>query len=242
MTMKKTTEQRIVVTVDTAARAEPALALAALLAKAQRRALHGLFIEDTDLLAVARLPFTREFPRAGGPSRHFDDSTLERQMARLAEQYRADLERKAREAAVPWSYASLRTSKRLALGAADTRAELLVIGQPAPLASPGPPRVLLLNGDRATVLATLDTVLSAAGYEGADLLVHGAFDAEALNRVLAEHPGVTRRLIGGPSLQELLTGPAYRPSLVLLARDAEAAELEPCLRLADCPVIAAAGH
>ena len=52
-------EQRIVVTIDTASRAEPAIAVAAAFAKAYQSALHGLFIEDTDLLAVAELPFTR---------------------------------------------------------------------------------------------------------------------------------------------------------------------------------------
>ncbi len=240
MAKKKTPEQRIVVTVDTAARAEPALALAAMLAKARQRALHGLFIEDTDLLAVARLPFAREYPRAGGAPRSFDNSALERQMARLAEQYRQALERQAEEASVPWTYTCLRTSKRLMLGSAEASADVLVIGQPAAAVSARTPRILLLDGTRPAVLGTLDTVLASPGYANADLLVHGEFDAEALNAVLADHPGVTRRLMGGPSLKELLTGPAYRPSLVLLARDAEAAELEPCLRLADCPVIAAA--
>lgn len=240
MATKKTAEPRIVVTVDSAARAEPALALAAMLAKTQQRALHGLFIEDADLLAVARLPFAREFPRAGGAPRSFDNSTLERQMARLAEQYRQALERQAEAASVPWSYTCLRTSKRLVLGSAEASTDLLVIGQPSVAGSTRTPRILLLDGTRPAVLRTLDTVLASASYANADLLVHGEFDAQALNRVLAEHPGVTRRLMGGPSLKELLTGSAYRPSLVLLARDADAAELEPCLRLADCPVIAAA--
>ncbi len=236
MTKKKLIEQRIVVTVDTSARAEPALALAAMLAKAQRRALHGLFIEDTDLLSVAGLPFTREYPRAGGPSHNFDNRTLERQMARLSEQYRGDLERMAKAAAVPWSYASVRTNKRLVMGAAEASAGLLVIGQPAPTAT-RPDRILLLNGNRAGVLRTLASVLAAPGHGSGDLMVYGDFDPEALNAVLAQHPQVTRRLMGGPSLKELLTGSHYRPSLVLLSREADAAELEPCLRLADCPVI-----
>lgn len=238
MGKRKTPEPRIVVTIDTASGVEPAIAVATALAKAYQRALHVLFIEDTDLLAVAGLPFTREFPRAGGPPRDLSNTLLERQMERLAEQYRNDLERQARAAAVPWSYARVRTSKRLAMGEAST--DLLVIGQPAGASASRPPRILLLDGKYPAVLRTLEAVLQVPGYESADLMVHGEFDAQALNKILALHPQVKRLLMGGPTLKELLTAPAYRPSLVLLARDADAAELEPCLKLADCPVIAVA--
>jgi nucleotide-binding universal stress UspA family protein len=237
MAKTKTPEQRIVVTIDITAQAAPAIALAAALARARKRALHGLFIEDTDLLNVARLPFTLEFSRFGGPPRDLSDTELERSMARLAARYRKDLEQQALALALPWSYASVRSSKRLVIGHEEASAELLVIGQPARAAAVRTPRVLLLDGNRPGVLQALAAVLDAPGYESAELMVHGEFDSQMLNTLLASHPQVTRRLMGAPSLDELLTSPRYQPSLVLLAQDAD--EIDPCLQLADCPVIVA---
>jgi hypothetical protein len=238
MAKKRVTEGRIVVTIDTAGQAAPAIRLAAALAKARRRTLHGLFIEDTDLLSVARLPFAREFPRSGGPSREFSGQELERSMARLAERFRGELERQATEASLAWSYASIRTSKRQLTHIKDSEAEFLVIGQPG--TERDSRRILLLDGNRPGVIGALEAVLASPQYRNAELMVRGDFDAEALNRVLAAHPDVTRRLMGAPALGELLTNPGFKPSLVLMARDADAGELEPCLRLAGCPVVIAA--
>lgn len=238
MAKKRATEGRIVVTIDTAGQAAPAIRLAAALAKAQRRALHGLFIEDTDLLTVAKLPFTREYPRSGGVPRELSDREVERGMARLAERFRSELERQATEAALNWSYGAIRTSKRQLTHIKDSEAELLVIGQPGTARDSR--RILLLDGNRPGVIGALDAVLAAPFYRDAELLVRGDFDSAALNDVLAAHPAVTRRLMGAPALEEILTNPGYKPSLVMLARDAEPAELQPCLRLADCPVVIAA--
>ena len=130
MAKKKTPERRIIVTVDISAQPAPAIALATALAKARKRALHGLFIEDTDLLNVARLPFSREFPRFGGPPREFSDLELERNMARLAERYRSELARLAAEHALPWTYASERTSKRQITRIESGDTDILIISQP----------------------------------------------------------------------------------------------------------------
>jgi hypothetical protein len=239
MVKKKTPERRIIVTIDISAQPNPAIALAAALAKARKRELHGLFIEDTELLNVARLPFTREFPRFGGQSRELSDMDLERNMARMAERYRAELARQATEHALSWSYSSERTSKRQLTRIASGDTDLLIISQPNRENGARMPRILLLDADRASVLQALDTVLEAAAYDEVEILVHGEFAAATLNDVLNSYPGTTRRLMGAPSLEELLTNPRYRPSLVLLARNAEAAELDSCLRLADCPVVLA---
>ncbi len=240
MAKKKMPERRIIVTIDISAQPTPAIALAAALAKASKRALHGLFIEDTDLLNVARLPFTREIPRSGGQPRNLSDLELERNMARLAERYRGELERQAAENALQWSYSSERTSKRQVTRIASGDTDLLIIAQPTRSRTPPSPRILLLDADRPGVLQALDAVLDTAGYENVEILVHGEFDAAALNEVLNAYPGTTRRLMGGPSLDELLIDPSYRPSLVLLSRDARPAELDPCLQLAGCPVVLAA--
>ena len=237
---KKTTEPRIVVTVDSGTPAAPAIDLAAALAKTRKLALRGLFIEDEDLLKVARLPFSREVLANGRQIRSLSGGELERGMARLAGEFRNALESAARQQSLHWSFSSLRCSRRLVTRREETLAELLVIGRPSAAAAHRPPRILLLNGDRPAVIEALASVLEAPGYAEADLLVHGPFNAEALNGALAGHPGVTRRLMGAPSLPELLTGARYRPGLVLLARDADPADLDACLGLADCPVVLAA--
>lgn len=240
MAKKKTPERRIVVTVDIASQPSHAFALAAALAKLRKGALHGLFIEDTDLLNVARLPFAREFPRIGGPPRELDGLDLQRSMTRLAERYRAELAARAEENALPWTYSSERTSKRQITRIASGDTDILIIAQPTRAGSAPLPRILLLDADKPGVLQALDAILEAMHYEAVEIMVHGNFDAVALKTVLDAHSGTTRRLMGAPSLGELLTDPHYRPGLVLLARDAAPDELEPCLRLADCPVVLAA--
>lgn len=240
MAKRKTPDRRIVVTIDLAAQSAAAFALAAALAKARKRELHGLFIEDTDLLNVARLPFTREFPRLGGPPRALSGVELERFMAREAERSRRELERLAAEYALQWSYASERTSKRQLTRIASGDTDILVISQPARQTTSQARRILLLHADNPGVLGALDTILDAMHYEQVEILVHGEFDAVALKDILNKYPGTTRRLMGGPSLAELLTDSHYRPSLVLLARDERPGDLETCLRRAECPVVLAA--
>jgi hypothetical protein len=212
MAKKKMPERRIIVTIDISA--QP--------------------------LNTARLPFTREIPRSGGQPRNLSDLELERNMARLAERYRDEVAQQAAEHALSWSYSSERTSKRQVTRIASGDTDLLIIAQPTRASPPPTPRVLLLDADRPGVLQALDAVLETAAYEDVEILVHGEFDAAALNEVLNAYPGTTRRLMGAPSLDELLTNPSYRPSLVLMARDAAPAELDPCLRLAACPVVLAA--
>ncbi len=234
----KTTDDSIVVTIDSDAQAGPAIALAAALAKARKRALRGLFIEDLDLLNVARLPFTREVMRLGRETRDLRGLDLERSMARLAAEFQALLESEAREQALRCSFSRIRSSKRLLPREDAALAELLVIAPPARRRTSRSNRILLLNGDHAAVLAALATVLE--NNADAELLVHGEFDAATLNDILARHPRVTRRLMGGPALEELLVNPRYRPSLVLMSRQADPSEMETCLRLSDCPLVLAA--
>lgn len=237
---KKKTEDTIVVTLDAGAAAAPAVALAAALAKARQRALHGLFIEDADLLNVARLPFTREVLRYGRETRDLSGLDLERSMARLANEFRLLLEAEARQNALRCSFSQVRGSKRLLARGEAEDSDLLVIGQARSRPSPRVPRILLLQGQQPAVLQTLATVLEAPQYLGAEVLVSGDFDSDALKEVLDQHPGTTRRLMGAPALRELLVSPRYRPSLVLLSRSAPTEDTEACLRLADCPVIIAA--
>lgn len=240
MAKKRTPERRIVVTLDISSQPGRAFALAAALAKLRKGALHGLFIEDTDLLNVARLPFAREYPRFGGPPRNLDGMDLQRSMARLAERYRDELAARAEENALPWTYSSERTSKRQVTRIESGDTDILIISQPTRSGSVPSPRILLLDADKPAVLQALDAVLEAMNYDAVEVMVRGNFDAVELKQVLDAHSGTTRRLMGAPSLDELLTDPHYRPGLVLLARDAPSEELDPCLRLADCPVVLAA--
>ena len=73
--------RRIVVTVDIESHLPSTIELAVAIAASQQGALHGLFIEDEDLLRAASLPFAREVPLTGGKPRTFDDRMLERNLA-----------------------------------------------------------------------------------------------------------------------------------------------------------------
>ena len=144
--------REIVVTIDTSACAPPAIALAAALARARQQALHGLFLEDEDLLRVARLPFSQEFHRVGGRARAMSSPQLERAMARLAGEFRAALERQASQFAVSWSYSTMRGNRtHFAASPAAHNAELLVIAAPVEQTANRPEHILVLDWDLSTV-------------------------------------------------------------------------------------------
>ena len=237
---KKTDDKRdIIVTIDTAAKAAPAIALAAALARARRKALHGLFLEDEDLLRVARLPFSREIHRVSGRDRDMSDLQLERAMARMAKEFRAALEQQARQLAINWSYSSMPGNRRRVTRAEGPSAELLVIAAPVDQRRPTREQILLLDWERPGVLKALANVLETrrAPFE---VLLWGSGDSEPVQQLLQAYPGSGLRPLGNLAAERIFLAVDLRPELVLAAREGDRDKLEECLRLARCPVLLAA--
>jgi hypothetical protein len=234
----------IVVTIDTAAQALPAqalpaIALAAALARARRQALHGLFLEDEDLLKVARLPFSRELHRVGGQARAMNDLKLARAMERLADEFRSLLEQQASQLSISWSYSRAPGSRLRITRSGSPGADIMVIA--SPVETPVPPRehILLLDWGHPGVLKALASVLDTYTTPVEVMLV-GNEDSQPVRKLLETYPGCRLRQLGEQLPEAVFRSRELRPGLVLVARDTSEAALESCLRLARCPILVAA--
>jgi hypothetical protein len=111
--------ERIVVPLDAASENRAAIDAAARLAHRWGAELHGVFVEDNDLLHLARLPFARQVSIGAGVER-LTAEEVERQLRVFAARARIEVEAAARRHDVPWSF---EISPAAAADAALTRSE-----------------------------------------------------------------------------------------------------------------------
>lgn len=148
MMKKATSPPDIVVTIDIDGFPAPALELAVDLALEQQTGLHGLFIEDLDLVHVAGLPFTREVSLIGASPRTLDYQRLLRRLNASSRQFRQSLAHQAERVSVSWSYSRVRGRKRSLEFGELAAAEFLIIGQTAaPREQKAESKTILLLGN-----------------------------------------------------------------------------------------------
>lgn len=118
--------RRIVVAVDASAYSLAAIEAAAELAGRTQAEVLGLFVEDINLIRLARLPFAREVSRPAGIERTLGD--LEAEIRALAAQARRALESAAERLGFRASFRVVRGSVRAEVLAAAAEADLLILG------------------------------------------------------------------------------------------------------------------
>lgn len=117
---------RVVVTLDAASDPRAALDTAARLAAHARVPLHGIFVEDEDLLQLARLPFIRHVT-AGADSEPLSVEAVARQLRAAAERARRELAAAAARHGVAWSFETApRAADRILIAAGE--GDLVVAG------------------------------------------------------------------------------------------------------------------
>jgi hypothetical protein len=118
--------QRVVVALESICENLPALEQAAELARRANARLHALFIEDTRLLDVAALPFTRQINLSSGGSAPLEPDAVKAEFSALAGRARRCLEELAARLKVPCSFEILRGNRAGVLAAA-AGGDLLVV-------------------------------------------------------------------------------------------------------------------
>ena len=98
------TFRRVLVALDSSAASGGALEVAAAIAAANACELHGLFVEDQDLLRLAGLPFAREIQLARAMSRTLAPEQLLQDLRAQAGLARAALARQAALHSISWSF------------------------------------------------------------------------------------------------------------------------------------------
>ncbi len=121
--------RRILVALDASKESLAALAAAAGLAAQLEAELTGLFIEDTDLLNLAALPFSREAPALSRSGRLLEPERLARELKTQAAMARQALARAAEASHLPWNFRIARGRIAAELLAAAQDADLIAIGK-----------------------------------------------------------------------------------------------------------------
>lgn len=117
---------RVVVPLDAASETGNALAVAARLAAYAGVPLHGVFVEDEDLLRLARLPFVRHV-MAEADLEPPSVEAIAQQLRAAAERARRELAAAARRNRVEWSFEVVRLAAEAPLVAAS-EGDLVVAG------------------------------------------------------------------------------------------------------------------
>jgi nucleotide-binding universal stress UspA family protein len=118
--------ERILVALDTSRAGRSALESAALLAKAMHSELVGLFVEDSDLMALADLPFSRVV-RHSGVIQDLDRDALRKEVEAHAAAARSLIRSVAVEHHLRWSFRSVRGNHRTEISAAAAQVDIVCV-------------------------------------------------------------------------------------------------------------------
>lgn len=116
--------ERVVVALDAVSENRAAIGAAARLAARWKAHLHGVFVEDDDLIRLAHLPFARQVTLGIGVET-FTLQQAERQMRAYAARARHDLAASAKRHGVEWSFEIVRGSET---GVGASTGDFLVAG------------------------------------------------------------------------------------------------------------------
>jgi nucleotide-binding universal stress UspA family protein len=130
--------RRILVALDSSRHSLAALEAAGELAAHTEAELLGLFVEDINLLRLAKLPFASQVSWTARAAESVDSARMERELRAQAEQARQALAAVAGRLRVPWSFRVVRGEVAAEVLAAAEKADLLTLGK----------RGLALSGQR----------------------------------------------------------------------------------------------
>jgi hypothetical protein len=223
----------------------------------------GLFLEDSDLLRIAGLPWSHEVSRFSPKARPLEVSEIERQMRAQATRARRALQETAERAGLRWSFRTVRGQLAAAMQSASEGDLLLLSASKRPAATAAEVRALLRgtrSGNRKTkaiavVFAGSEhsarslaaaTRLSKSGSRPLDILVPPtALAAVEAQRARDEVPYMDRdtRVVAVPSLEtdDFIRALRNRhPALLVIDANeafAEGPRLASLRRNAGCPLL-----
>jgi nucleotide-binding universal stress UspA family protein len=121
--------RRILVALDASTNSREALATAVNLASTLKSEIHGIFVEDVNLLRLAELPFAREIQFANHTLRQLEINSLQRQLRARAAILRRELEEVAGEHQIASNFTVSRGQVERELMAAAGDSDVLVVGR-----------------------------------------------------------------------------------------------------------------
>ena len=235
---------KVVVTANVESSVTATLDLAIALAVASKCELHGLFIEDVDLLRVAGLPFSREVILASGQPRNLDSEQLLRSYRVRSRYFRQSLARHAQQSALVWTYSTVRGNRRSIEMAQSVEAEYFIIGQPTESrpSTVKRKRILLIDSQNPRLYQALDVVLGDFAAQSIELLLVSAAKpsaADSLHQLMTKlegHPHSSLIQITPAALATALALKGQPLDFVIASRRDDKL-LEKIMQLASCRMI-----
>ena len=100
----KSDQRSVLLTVESASISTTSVEIAVAIAASLQSSLHGLFIENEDLLRVAGLPFTREISFTTAEERPTDSDIMQRSLQSMASSFKKSIKQAAGLSNIPWSF------------------------------------------------------------------------------------------------------------------------------------------
>ncbi len=235
-------EKRVVITIDSNSFSDATIEYAVTVASRLQRPLHGVFIQDTDLLATAALPFSREICLSTGNPQTLDPGRLESAFAETVARFRQRLAQRAEQNAVRWTVTSVRGRRRDFQLEDVTDADYCIYDSASapPLGRNMPPgrRFLVIDGGDAVFYQTLASLL--APLEGQDLhltLIREAAAAADATLKASLPRGTHLHYLEPDQLADALQQAGDRFDYVVVSRQRWLKPLAPQLARLGCPLI-----
>lgn len=120
--------RKILVAADASEDATAAMEAAVELASAMRAEVHGIFVEEEQLLRAGRLSVCREVSLFSREPRKIESDEIERQLRAHARRVQGQLQQAAERAQVPWSFTTSRGDVAAELRLAAREVDLIALG------------------------------------------------------------------------------------------------------------------
>lgn len=187
MTVKDSDQQQsVMLAADVGSYSIKTVSLAVQMAASMNARLHGLFIEDEDLLQVTGLPITREISLTTARERPTDVDQMQRSMRAVARQFEETLMREARASRIGCSFDYVRGRVRdIGLKHGDD-VTYLILGQPdshrlQSRPERAPRRLLLVANQSQHQKQALEVVLDRFSHENVELTLVDAKPGDNLS-------------------------------------------------------------
>jgi hypothetical protein len=238
---------RVVLAADAGSDSVPSVSLAVDIASSAGSLLHGLFVEDEDLLQITRLPCTREISLTTATERSTSSEQMQRSLRLVAHQFRQTLQQQAQALRVAWSFDTRRGRVHEIGLQPESDVTFTILANPSThrLASARPQlvrRILLLGDNSQALEQALDILIERYAQDDIELIQvengRSAASGLAAEGWLQRYGG--RLKLTGLPLRELLLrleqpGAAY--DFAILAGYREGEETSLLLKALRCPII-----
>jgi len=220
----ETSARQILVAMDTSPHGSAALEAGARLATELRAELHGLFVEDIELLRLAGLPFAREIDYLSGALRPLDTEAMEHALRASAEGVRQAIAETAQRTSLRWTFRISRGNLVQTMLTESLEADFLLIGReessltsPLRTAPPGP--IMVIDEHSGSSSRVLDTAQRLARQQ-ADIIVAlvTSTDAETTDQQASVASSLYRQRCSSSVEAVLQAVRQWRPQILLIDR------------------------